>query len=58
MISVLNSNARSSWVRVMVDQNKDYAIGVCSFSTMYAFLKDKKEWWARYHDKLGLGYGV
>jgi hypothetical protein len=25
---------------------------------MYAFLRDNKEWWARYHDKLGLGYGV
>jgi hypothetical protein len=51
MVSVLNSNVMSSWVRVMVDQNKDYAIGnkdyaigVCCFSAMYAFLRDNKEW--------------
>ena len=58
MVSVLNSNAWSSWVRVMVDQNKDYTIGVCCFSAMYSFLRDTKEWWASYHDKLVLGYGA
>ena len=44
MVSVLNSNTRSSWVRVMVDQNTDYAIGVCCFSAMYASSRDKTEW--------------
>jgi hypothetical protein len=42
----------------MVDQNKDYTIGVCCFSAMYASLRDTQEWWAWYQDKLVLGYGA
>ena len=59
MVSVQNSTTGVRWFESWSDQNKDYKFGSCCLSTIHVSLRDKhKEWWARYLDKFGLGYGV
>ena len=52
MISVLASSVVDRGLEPRSDQTKDYTIGICCFSSTYAYRSNSEDWLARNRDNV------